>query len=110
MRPGAANAIRQRPNAPAVQGRHRRRSAHGCTRERFTERPIASQATGSTQTGVLYHAAHDHDSRSPCAAPECAHRESDGAYGTPRVTSGLRDAGEQVNHKRVARQALPPRP
>lgn len=31
------------------------------------------------------------------------HRESDGTYGAPRVTAELRDGGERVNHKRVAR-------
>ena len=31
------------------------------------------------------------------------HRESDGAYGVPRVTAELREDGQVVNHKRVAR-------
>lgn len=31
------------------------------------------------------------------------HTESDGTYGAPRVTAELRDLGERVNHKRVAR-------
>ncbi|MFF9403905.1 IS3 family transposase [Streptomyces sp. NPDC014744] len=31
------------------------------------------------------------------------HRESDGTYGVPRVTAELREGGERVNHKRVAR-------
>jgi transposase InsO family protein len=31
------------------------------------------------------------------------HRESDGTYGVPRITAELRDAGQRVNHKRVAR-------
>lgn len=31
------------------------------------------------------------------------HQESDGTYGAPRVTAELRDVGERVNHKRVAR-------
>lgn len=31
------------------------------------------------------------------------HRDSHGTYGAPRVTAELREAGEQVNHKRVAR-------
>ncbi|WP_326693224.1 IS3 family transposase (plasmid) [Streptomyces sp. NBC_01795] len=31
------------------------------------------------------------------------HVESDGTYGAPRVAAELRDAGVQVNHKRVAR-------
>ncbi|QKW66098.1 IS3 family transposase (plasmid) [Streptomyces sp. NA03103] len=31
------------------------------------------------------------------------HRESDGTYGVPRITAELRDAGERVNHKRIAR-------
>ncbi len=31
------------------------------------------------------------------------HRESDGTYGSPRVTAELRDRGRAVNHKRVAR-------
>ncbi|PNE39913.1 integrase [Streptomyces noursei] len=30
-------------------------------------------------------------------------QESDGTYGAPRVTAELRDGGERVNHKRVAR-------
>ncbi|MFI8829345.1 IS3 family transposase [Streptomyces sp. NPDC053431] len=30
------------------------------------------------------------------------HQESDGTYGVPRITAGLRDDGELVNHKRVA--------
>ncbi|NGO67495.1 transposase [Streptomyces sp. SB3404] len=31
------------------------------------------------------------------------HRESDGTYGVPRITAELRENGECVNHKRVAR-------
>jgi transposase InsO family protein len=31
------------------------------------------------------------------------HRESDGTYGVPRITAELREAGEGVNHKRIAR-------
>lgn len=31
------------------------------------------------------------------------HRESDGAYGVPRIAAELREAGERVNHKRIAR-------
>ncbi|MDX2565528.1 IS3 family transposase, partial [Streptomyces sp. TX20-6-3] len=31
------------------------------------------------------------------------HQESDGTYGVPRITAELRDDGELVNHKRVAR-------
>lgn len=31
------------------------------------------------------------------------HRESDGTYGIPRITAELKDAGTDVNHKRVAR-------
>ncbi|WP_411130352.1 IS3 family transposase [Streptomyces sp. x-19] len=31
------------------------------------------------------------------------HRESDGTYGVPRITAELREDGEQINHKRVAR-------
>ncbi|GHH63141.1 hypothetical protein FHS35_002022 [Streptomyces umbrinus] len=31
------------------------------------------------------------------------HRESDGTYGAPRITAELREAGERVNHKRIAR-------
>ncbi|EWM10024.1 transposase [Kutzneria sp. 744] len=32
------------------------------------------------------------------------HRESDGTYGVPRITAELREAGQVVNHKRVARE------
>ncbi|WTK17604.1 IS3 family transposase [Streptomyces sp. NBC_01525] len=32
-----------------------------------------------------------------------AHRKSDGTYGVPRITAELREAGERVNHKRIAR-------
>jgi transposase InsO family protein len=31
------------------------------------------------------------------------HRESDGTYGVPRITAELREGGEHVNHKRIAR-------
>lgn len=31
------------------------------------------------------------------------HRESDGTYGVPRITTELRETGERVNHKRIAR-------
>jgi transposase InsO family protein len=31
------------------------------------------------------------------------HQDSDGTYGAPRVTAELRDQGERINHKRVAR-------
>ncbi len=31
------------------------------------------------------------------------HHESDGAYGVPRITAELREAGERINHKRIAR-------
>ncbi|WP_329416849.1 IS3 family transposase [Streptomyces sp. NBC_00704] len=31
------------------------------------------------------------------------HRDSDGTYGVPRITAELREAGERVNHKRIAR-------
>ncbi|WP_411130167.1 IS3 family transposase [Streptomyces sp. x-19] len=31
------------------------------------------------------------------------HRQSDGTYGVPRIAAELRDGGEHVNHKRVAR-------
>ncbi|WP_420718666.1 IS3 family transposase [Streptomyces sp. NRRL S-813] len=31
------------------------------------------------------------------------HRESDGTYGVPRITAELRDDGERINHKRIAR-------
>ncbi|GAA1182585.1 hypothetical protein GCM10009578_024790 [Streptomyces rhizosphaericus] len=30
------------------------------------------------------------------------HRESDGTYGVPRITAELREAGERINHKRIA--------
>ncbi|MGW0747834.1 IS3 family transposase [Streptomyces sp. NPDC002817] len=32
-----------------------------------------------------------------------AHRASDGTYGVPRITAELRDDGERINHKRIAR-------
>jgi transposase InsO family protein len=32
-----------------------------------------------------------------------AHEASDGTYGVPRITAELRDGGEPVNHKRIAR-------
>jgi transposase InsO family protein len=32
-----------------------------------------------------------------------AHRESDGTYGVPRISAELREDGERVNHKRIAR-------
>ncbi|MEU4098209.1 IS3 family transposase [Streptomyces sp. NPDC026673] len=31
------------------------------------------------------------------------HRGSDGTYGVPRITAELREEGERVNHKRIAR-------
>ncbi len=31
------------------------------------------------------------------------HQESDGAYGVPRVTAELKEAGRPVNHRRVER-------
>ncbi|MFE4582155.1 IS3 family transposase [Streptomyces chartreusis] len=31
------------------------------------------------------------------------HRDSDGTYGVPRITAELRETGEVVNHKRIAR-------
>jgi transposase InsO family protein len=31
------------------------------------------------------------------------HRESDGTYGVPRITAELREDGELINHKRIAR-------
>ncbi|PCG83082.1 hypothetical protein CIB93_26460 [Streptomyces sp. WZ.A104] len=31
------------------------------------------------------------------------HLESDGTYGVPRITAELREEGERVNHKRIAR-------
>lgn len=31
------------------------------------------------------------------------HRDSDGTYGVPRITAELRETGERVNHKRIAR-------
>ncbi|MGW9081542.1 IS3 family transposase [Streptomyces kronopolitis] len=34
------------------------------------------------------------------------HRESDGAYGVPRITAELREAGERVNHNRRHRVPL----
>ncbi|MBP2586209.1 hypothetical protein J3A78_006687 [Streptomyces sp. PvR006] len=39
----------------------------------------------------------------PAARTRTVHRESDGTYGVPRITAELRDEGERVNHKRVAR-------
>jgi transposase InsO family protein len=32
-----------------------------------------------------------------------ARQESDGTYGSPRITAELRDDGERINHKRIAR-------
>lgn len=37
------------------------------------------------------------------ARVRAVHRESDGTYGVPRITAELREDGERVNHKRVAR-------
>jgi len=37
------------------------------------------------------------------ARMRAVHRESDGTYGVPRITAELREAGERVNHKRIAR-------
>jgi transposase InsO family protein len=34
---------------------------------------------------------------------QTVHRESDGTYGVPRITAELRDDGERINHKRIAR-------
>ncbi|WP_200262015.1 IS3 family transposase [Streptomyces sp. HSG2] len=34
---------------------------------------------------------------------QTVHRESEGTYGVPRITAELREDGERVNHKRVAR-------
>jgi hypothetical protein len=34
---------------------------------------------------------------------QAVHRESDGTYGVPRITAELREVGEHVNHKRIAR-------
>ncbi len=34
---------------------------------------------------------------------QAVHRESDGTYGVPRSTAELRDDGERINHKRIAR-------
>jgi len=31
------------------------------------------------------------------------HREPDGTYGVPRITAELRETGERINHKRIAR-------
>ncbi len=31
------------------------------------------------------------------------HRDSDGTYGVPRIAAELRETGERVNHKRIAR-------
>jgi HTH-like domain len=31
------------------------------------------------------------------------HTATDGTYGVPRITAELRDSGERINHKRVAR-------
>ncbi|MDT9686089.1 IS3 family transposase [Streptomyces sp. TRM76323] len=37
------------------------------------------------------------------ARMRAVHRESDGTYGVPRITAEFREAGERVNHRRVAR-------
>lgn len=34
---------------------------------------------------------------------QAVHRASDGTYGVPRITAELRDEGERINHKRIAR-------
>ncbi len=39
----------------------------------------------------------------PAARIRTVHRASDGTYGVPRITAELRENGEVVNHKRVAR-------
>ncbi|MFC8456899.1 IS3 family transposase [Streptomyces sp. NPDC057242] len=38
------------------------------------------------------------------------HLEPDGTYAVPRITAELRDGGERVNHKRVARVMRPAGP
>lgn len=39
----------------------------------------------------------------PARRVRAVHDASDSAYGSPRITAGLRDRGERVNHKHVAR-------
>ncbi|GAA2338625.1 hypothetical protein GCM10010431_72530 [Streptomyces kunmingensis] len=48
-------------------------------------------------------AARQTDDAKLAARIRAVHRDSDGTYGVPRITAELRDAGEVVNHKRVAR-------
>ncbi|SFL16133.1 Transposase InsO and inactivated derivatives [Streptomyces pini] len=48
-------------------------------------------------------AARQADDAALAARIRAVHRESDGTYGVPRITAELREAGERVNHKRIAR-------
>lgn len=41
--------------------------------------------------------------RKPYQSIRVVHRASDGTYGVPRITAELREAGERINHKRIAR-------
>lgn len=48
-------------------------------------------------------AARAHSDQELAARIRAIHADSDGTYGAPRVTAELRDAGIEVNHKRVER-------
>jgi transposase InsO family protein len=55
------------------------------------------QATASSR------AAREADDAALAARIRVVHAEHDGTYGVPRITAQLREDGERVNHKRVAR-------